>query len=284
MADLLANFRVQIAIGLLPMLAVIALAKQWKWLMIGIGFLVLNSWTIVPYVIPTLGGDTTTSTQPYRLLTSNVLTSNHQHQRLIELVRAEQPDIVVVLEINADWARDLEQLAGEYQYRHLDPREHNFGIGILSKIPFTAVETKLYGAIELPWIKTKFDLEDKSVELFAVHPVPPMGARHSKMRNDEMMEVSSLFDPSTSRIMTGDFNMPPWSPWFARVTSNSQTVDAARGFGPTRTWEVFPTIVGGLKIDHALLSDDFQVHDFRVGPDIGSDHRPIIVDFSFRNK
>ena len=264
------------------MLAVIAWARQWKWLMIGIGLFVLNSWTIIPYIIPAQGLDTSNPNKSYRLLTSNVLTSNHQHQRLIELIRTEQPDIVVVLEINHDWTQDLERLADEYPYRHLHPEEHNFGIGVLSKIPWTAVETKFSETIELPWIKTKFDLEGKPVELIAVHPLPPMGSRNSKLRNDEMMNVSSQFNPQASRVMTGDFNMPPWSPWFARVTSNSQTVDAARGFGPTRTWQVFPTIVGGLKIDHALLSNDFYVHDFRVGPDIWSDHRPIIVDFSFR--
>ena len=36
----------------------------------------------------------------------------------------------------------------------------------------------------------------------------------------------------------------------------------------------------GVPIDHVLTSPELRVHDFRVLDSIGSDHRPIAVEFS----
>jgi len=97
------------------------------------------------------------------------------------------------------------------------------------------------------------------------------------------MDVCESVDTQSPRLITGDFNLTPWSPWFDKICQTSQTSDAATGFGVATTWQVFPTLIGGLKIDHTLVSDDIGVVDFRVGPDIGSDHRPTIIKFQIRD-
>ena len=282
-SDLLTNFRVQISIGLCSLLLIVLLGRNWLWALLGAVLLLINGWETVPYLIPKGEPSVAESKQVYRLLTSNVLTSNSQHESLVKLIDDVQPDFIVVMEVNDRWSSELEKkLSEQYPHREIHPREHNFGIGIMSKIPWKEVTPHGLGEDELPWLQTKFQLDGKLVELTGVHPIPPMGSPNAEARNDQMMNVCSNVDQDAGRIITGDFNMTPWSPWFKEIMSASQTFDASTGFGLTPTWEVFPTLIGGLKIDHALISDDLEVHDFQVGPNIGSDHRPIIVDFSVK--
>jgi endonuclease/exonuclease/phosphatase (EEP) superfamily protein YafD len=83
--------------------------------------------------------------------------------------------------------------------------------------------------------------------------------------------------------MVGDFNLTPWSPVFDAVLSAGQLNDTGMGFGVRPTWYVFPTWAGGLKIDHILSSQNIAAVNYRVGPDVGSDHRAVILDFRISN-
>lgn len=65
---------------------------------------------------------------------------------------------------------------------------------------------------------------------------------------------SSLFDPLRERFLVG----------FER---------AGRGYG--YTW---PAGLPGIRIDHVLASPDWEFTDAVVGPDLGSDHRPVIAE------
>jgi endonuclease/exonuclease/phosphatase (EEP) superfamily protein YafD len=37
----------------------------------------------------------------------------------------------------------------------------------------------------------------------------------------------------------------------------------------------------GIPIDHALATPEFTATAFTVGPDLGSDHRPIVAEFAW---
>lgn len=54
--------------------------------------------------------------------------------------------------------------------------------------------------------------------------------------------------------------------------------DSRRGFGVQPTWNArHPWCM--IPIDHCLVSEGASIVDRIVAPDVGSDHRPIIVDF-----
>jgi endonuclease/exonuclease/phosphatase (EEP) superfamily protein YafD len=48
-----------------------------------------------------------TSPNRLRILLANVLVDNPDHQRLIQLVRKERPDVLALVEVSHDWLVDL---------------------------------------------------------------------------------------------------------------------------------------------------------------------------------
>ncbi len=59
---------------------------------------------------------------------------------------------------------------------------------------------------------------------------------------------------------------------------NSQDLhDAAVGFGLARSWPAQFAPVG-IRIDHCLLSRHWNAWSTSIGPDLGSDHLPLVAD------
>jgi endonuclease/exonuclease/phosphatase (EEP) superfamily protein YafD len=58
-------------------------------------------------------------------------------------------------------------------------------------------------------------------------------------------------------------------------------IDSAQGHGVQPTWPNFNPLLW-IPLDHVLHSTCLAVRDRIIGPDVGSDHYPVIVDFSLR--
>ena len=78
-------------------------------------------------------------------------------------------------------------------------------------------------------------------------------------------------------IVAGDFNATPWSPHFRDLLATTGLRDAGSGRGWLPTW---PTWLGpaGIPIDHVLVKGPVTVAGLSLGPDVGSDYRPLVAD------
>ena len=79
-------------------------------------------------------------------------------------------------------------------------------------------------------------------------------------------------------LIAGDFNMPVESRIFRRYWSDFTDAfsQAGVGFGGSRVLRRFR-----VRIDHILLGDGWRATRAFVGPDLGSDHRPVIADLAW---
>ncbi|HYE78184.1 MAG TPA: hypothetical protein VEI97_09365, partial [bacterium] len=94
---------------------------------IALGLLALvNAFSFVPLY---LGGDRASGEPELRVLYANLLATNLDFHEFFELVRTEQPDIIVVVEVSTAWGNHLEALKRDYPYHHVDPLRGYFGIG-----------------------------------------------------------------------------------------------------------------------------------------------------------
>jgi len=79
----------------------------------------------------------------------------------------------------------------------------------------------------------------------------------------------------------GDFKSTPFTWAFQNFLQRMNLKDSRQGFGFRAMW---PSGLGsfGIPIVHVLLSPQLTVVRRKVGPDIGLDHRPVFVNFSFK--
>jgi endonuclease/exonuclease/phosphatase (EEP) superfamily protein YafD len=80
-------------------------------------------------------------------------------------------------------------------------------------------------------------------------------------------------------LIAGDFNLTPWSEYFSDALEQSGLHDAALGFGLARSWPA-QFAPAGIRIDHCLLSRHWRSQSTSIGPDLGSDHLPLVADVS----
>jgi len=83
----------------------------------------------------------------------------------------------------------------------------------------------------------------------------------------------------TPAIVAGDFNMPTDSAIFRECWATPYTdsfLAAGFGLGNTKFTKLW-----GVRIDHVLVGPGWHVRRCRVGPDIGSDHCPLIAELEY---
>lgn len=221
---------------------------------------------------------------PLRIVSANVLYKSDGYERMLEFVGEQDPDIFVVLEETSRWRSALEEaLAKQYPYRlHAEPGvsvRGASGVGMYSKVPLELVTLDVTAGEERPALLAYADLGTQRLLVAGVHPwTPETPARFAKRGGQLADVVAFISTQEEEAVLVGDFNLTPYSPEFSRLLQGSALRDGAAGFGWQASW---PARLGpfGIPIDHALLTDGLRVKSFRTGENIGSDHRPLILDF-----
>ena len=81
-------------------------------------------------------------------------------------------------------------------------------------------------------------------------------------------------------IVAGDLNDVAWSHTTRLFSRVSGLLDPRVGRGPIPTFPAnFPLL--RFPLDHVFLSSEFRLIHFGRGPDIGSDHFPVVIKVSF---
>ncbi len=208
-----------------------------------------------------------------RIMTANLLAGNRNKQEVLALIQKESPDLIVFQEVTLGWARALSVLKDEYPYSFFEPRSDNFGIVLMSRLPTQAMRTTDFGMSHVPSIEATVFLQGTPIHFIGTHTLPPMRARNARIRNNHLaLLADKSAATSGARVLMGDLNCTPWSPYFHDLLRHANLHNSQRGFGVQPTWR------SQLPIDHVLHSDEIVILDRRVGPKMGSDHQPVIVD------
>jgi endonuclease/exonuclease/phosphatase (EEP) superfamily protein YafD len=272
--EITSHFRPHYAGGMLIFAAVYACARRFRTAALFAAFALLN----IAVLLPRFDSrpDAPVHAPSLKLVLANVLSSNRDHDSLLRLVAGEQPDIIALLEINDTWLDAVAALEKTHPYFRKVPRSDNFGIALYSRIPLSEIRTVYLGAAEIPSIQASVMFGDgRSLQVLATHPLPPGGPGSVILRDQQLAAIASWSASSASPVLViGDLNCAPWSPAFRRLLANGTLQDTGRGITPT--WPVQPWFLR-IPLDHCLTSPSILTKEHRVGPDIGSDHFPVIV-------
>jgi endonuclease/exonuclease/phosphatase (EEP) superfamily protein YafD len=218
------------------------------------------------------------------LLTSNVRMRNRSVDRLLDLVNRRKPDLVLLLEPDDRWARQLERLHAEYPYRVLEPLENTYGLLLYSRLPLIEPRVRFLVHKDVPSIRTRVRLRNgQECWFYGIHPRPPVRGNldgdielpGSAPRDAELviaaMEIRELGEPV---IVAGDFNDVAWSRTTRRFQRLSRTLDPRVGRGLYSTYHAGNRLLR-FPLDHLFVSEHFAIAEFIRDGDIGSDHFPL---------
>lgn len=277
--DLFAHFRWQYLVLLLPGLVAAVLRGRRGLAAILFGVWLLNAgslWTATGPGPPMAALDA--SRPSVRLLIANVNFENRDLGALLALIERESPDVIGILELSPQGAQALSVLDRDYPFRHLEPRADPFGIGLWSRLPDSRIEAVAMPPIELPALKLRWE-DAGAAQLWLVHPFPPLGGEGSGWRNEQLADLAERVRGETATIVAGDLNATPWSTAYRALRRDTGLLDASAHGWPWPTWSG-PNVLAALAIpiDHVLHGSDWVARRHAVGPDIGSDHRPLRVE------
>lgn len=275
--DLASHFRMQYALAFTGAALAALVLRHWRFLTC---FIFLSAANLAPIVPLYFGMDSNPALEGprARVLLLNVHTSCREHERVLALIREQDPDVIVLEEVNARWIKALSGLTVTYTNTVLCPSEDNFGIALYSRLPITDGRKVILGKAGLASIQARCVLGGQVFQILATHVLPPVNRVCAKLRNQQLSEVAEYCRRITMPMaLVGDLNASPWSYGFRLVRDGSGLRDSMRGFGVQASWPTHNVFMR-IPIDHCLVSDSVRVLNRRIGPATGSDHFPMIFD------
>jgi endonuclease/exonuclease/phosphatase (EEP) superfamily protein YafD len=219
-------------------------------------------------------------TRPIRILSANLQEQPEALIHIKQVIEAQQPDLVLLAEFHPSAVEMMDALQLEYPFTSLKPHFAGAGIALYSRFPLIDLPEADFGIPERPVINTKVQTPQGELTLLGLHPYPPTATRLWASRNEQLQQAATWgAAQSGSLLLVGDLNIVPWSPLFQDILSEGGLANGRKGFGWQPTWPVRWPLVW-LPFDHLLHSADITIHQFQTGPNIASDHFPILVDFS----
>ena len=276
--DLFAHFKLQYTAALLAVCALLLALRYVRRAALFALFLILNLWEIAPYYIPTQRS-AAASPAPIRALYFNVNIKNTRYTKTLTYIEEVAPDIVLLKEIDDAWLEAVRPLHAALPHQLATPRGEAGGIALFSRWPIKAGRIVHDKAAVTPNVLGTIVSPLGPVRIIGAHAVPPMSAKLWALRNGHLRSLSELADDSDEpTLLLGDLNVTPWSHHFKTLGRRANLNDCALGSGVQLTW---PTthLLARIAIDHCLRSPEIEVLRKWVGPDLGSDHFPNVVEF-----
>lgn len=211
------------------------------------------------------------------LLTANVKKSNRDYDRLVDMTQQRAPDIMMAIEVDADWIAALKTgLADMYPHWVDVPRDNGYGLCLMSRLPLIDPQVRDLIVTDVPSIRTGVKLRGgQQLRLYVVHPEPPTLSHDTKGRDSEIAMVGLEAEKDNlPTIVTGDLNDVAWSTTTRRFQRLSGLLDPRVGrgfyntFSATMPWMRWP-------LDHLFHDPKFRLIDMARLDKIGSDHFPM---------
>jgi endonuclease/exonuclease/phosphatase (EEP) superfamily protein YafD len=275
--DLLSHFPAQLAVAALVTSAAFAVVGRLHGIVIPAVVAASNIAALVPFYAggPTPLAPSPTVARVIRLVALNVAVHNHDGQRVVRFIRATKPDVVVVTELNDFWVTALEQLAVDLPFRRFEPGAGHLGIGLMSRLPLTALDDHPAGRHAVV-----ARLPNPRLTIVGTHTVPPFTPWGLARRNRQFAEIAAFVRSQREPVaVAGDLNSSSWSPAFQHLVRETELRDTRLGRGVQPTWPAWLPLAQ-VPIDHVLASAAVRVHSRFVGEPVGSDHLPVVVDLS----
>jgi endonuclease/exonuclease/phosphatase (EEP) superfamily protein YafD len=249
----------------------------------------------VPEVTPVAKAEA--ETRPLRVMTLNTWKQYSTTEEFVAAVRAWQPDVIALQEVDNEFYWELHALEHEWPYRMSTRIRSATRVALLSKVPIGSyvADNSVRGCHCLEAI---LDWDGEPVRVILVHLLAPrlgqinraglplrvQGFDTSRQARNltALLNVISARDVPT--IVLGDFNTTERQEGYRRLLAAGLTnahAEVGWGFGLTYpaprsrfSWLPMPVI----RIDHLFYDERWRAERTWTTPLMGSDHQALLAD------
>lgn len=241
------------------------------------------------------------------ILQCNIQYKNKGHFLLCQRIGEQgYPDIVVVQEVTPEILETLTYLLKEwYPHRFEAPESGAYGVAVFSKFPMIKAQRKAFQKSPNKYTLLQFVTAREKVPftLIELHATSPSRDLFTNQRKQELEELPTIISqtPNEHKILAGDLNTTPYSPYFQKLKKSLNFKNAMGGFTfqensvldkLLEAWEGFDAVVNcqfqgtwpsaapfflRIPIDHVLTSKTMRVISRSVLAYVGSDHLPVLT-------
>ncbi|WP_374444994.1 endonuclease/exonuclease/phosphatase family protein [Epilithonimonas sp.] len=220
------------------------------------------------------------------ILVCNVYQHNRNYQKLIDLVKKENPSVLFFLETDEEWQNALKNVTQNYKYKIEVPLANTYGLLFYSHFPVKNYEVNYLIDDDIPSIVADLEYNNQIVRLFGIHPTPPVPQENpeSTERDAEILLVGEKAEAfGKPAIVFGDLNDVAWSRTTKLFLKSSGMLDPRRGRGMFNTFHAKYWFLRW-PLDHFFVSPHFRLVDMKVMKSVDSDHFPIWISLVIRNE
>lgn len=278
--DVLANFRAQYVVALALFGLVIMMSRWKKTGYVVLGVALVNLIVVLPLYIGA-PAEARVGAETIRVMSFNLLSDNERYSDVIDYLSSVDPDLVFLHEASRPWEVALE--SADLDYEMFRPRSDDLIFGTLVLVRGQGVTTISHGfaagaprAVSLEY--TPFGWE-QPLAVLGTHPLAPTDQERADLRDAQLAFAGEwAAGRSGAYIVVGDFNATPWSSPFRELMGAADLINSQTGFGLQPSFPTTSNLLLRVPIDHLLHSDALEVTGRQLGPALGSDHFPLVVD------
>ena len=275
---------------LVAVLMLLDFSQTISWIMVAVLLLCIayHAWWIIPYsrFFPTevVRARDFDPRCKIRILTANVLMPNRQVGVLLDMVRKNNPDILVTLESDKWWEEHLDVLEPEYPYTIKCPLDNLYGMHVYSRLPLKDAAIQFLVEEDIPSMHAMVVLpSQRHVHIHFLHPAPPSPTENeeSKERDAELLVVGkSVAQSDDPVIVAGDLNDVAWSATTRLFRKISGLLDPRIGRAMLNTYNANHWFIRW-PLDHIFHSHHFTLSFIERLSYFGSDHFPVLVELVY---
>ncbi|MEL6290019.1 MAG: endonuclease/exonuclease/phosphatase family protein [Pseudomonadota bacterium] len=216
-----------------------------------------------------------------RLVAFNTWHGAPDNGRLEAFVQAVSPDVLFVAEFGPRRKATTARLTRQLPYVEGCSYSVFCAVAIFSRYPlFDARIRSRHLRNGPPSVAATMVVSDaQKVRVVGVHLMRPIDSRWGNRSEVRQIAGEVRRDREAPggfpTIVLGDFNLTPCAENFRRFVLRSGLQHIGRTLP---SWPAQPLNAPQLAIDHAFVSPDIAVVDAWLGPNLGSDHLPLVVD------